>query len=332
MVRQTRLMTARWRADAVLDVDLEMRRLTLSIAGRCLLGVDPGESTDEILEAIETLFSDISSVHRIAFPFPKLIDALPLPGRRRCRAAQKTVARTLAKWIREMSDDRRERRQDCLAAVAGTLPQQMPENDPRLTEAFDTLMTILVSGVQTTAEALTAIWYLLALHPEVESRLHAELDRVPAADDLDAAAISRLTLLNDIQREALRLYPPVPGLSRTPVEPVELGGHLFDESEPLGLIPLHMHRDERYYREAEAFRPCRWHRPEADSIPAGAYFPFGLGGRRCLGELFATLETSVVIATVAREWRLARAEDADLRLGLRTTLRPNFLARLDPRR
>jgi cytochrome P450 len=193
----------------------------------------------------------------------------------------------------------------------------------------DEALTLLLAGHETTANALTWTWLLLARHPAVEARLHAELERVlggrpPAAEDLPALGFAR-----DVVAEAMRLYPPAWVVGRRAIEPAALGGWTVPKDGVVLACQWITHRDPRFWREPEVFRPERWSNGETATLPKFAYFPFGGGNRRCIGEAFAWTETVLVLATIARRLCFRAAPDlGEVAAQPLVTLRPAALVRM----
>ncbi|MFY9780745.1 MAG: cytochrome P450, partial [Candidatus Baltobacteraceae bacterium] len=181
------------------------------------------------------------------------------------------------------------------------------------------LVTLILAGHETTATALTWTWYVLATHPVVEARLHAELDavlgdRAPSLEDLP-----QLRYASNLFDEVLRLYPPAPVFGRRPLEDVELGGYRIERMASVVLSPYVTQRNPRYFADPLAFKPERW---EGEAPPKCAFFPFGAGSKTCIGEPFARLEGVLVLATLARRYRLRLLVDRPLPLSSQGLLRP----------
>jgi cytochrome P450 len=186
----------------------------------------------------------------------------------------------------------------------------------------DEVVTLLSAGHETTANALTWIWYLLARHPEVAARLVAELQVVLGDRDPTTADLPRLKYTEQVVLEVLRLYPPAYGMGRLALEPIELGGYLLPVGTTCFLSQWVSHRDERYFPQAEEFRPERWENDLARRIPKFAYYPFGGGPRVCIGSTLAMLEAVLVVATVARRFRFELVADHPVVPWPSITLRP----------
>ena len=206
----------------------------------------------------------------------------------------------------------------------------------------DEVVTLLVAGSETTANALSWAYYLLARHADVERRLHAEVDALLAprgrrdeAIALEAADLERLPYTRRVITETLRLYPPAYLLGRQAMEDVVLEGYRIPAGTTVLMSQYLMHRDARFFPDPEAFRPDRWSAPEPDSTapapPRCAFFPFGDGPRVCIGEPLAWLEAVLILAAVTYRWRLRLPQAAPEPVPEpRITLRPRGGLRLIP--
>jgi cytochrome P450 len=192
--------------------------------------------------------------------------------------------------------------------------------DPQLR---DEALTIFLAGHETTANALSWTLALLALHPEAEARLQEELDDAlsgepPEWEDLPALPYTRMVLA-----ESMRLYPPAWTIGRQPLEDFEVGGYHIRAGSIVMLSPWVVHRDRRFFPDPERFLPERWMTEEEEARHRFAYFPFGAGPRKCIGEGFAWMEGMLVLTTLLQRWRL--------RLAPRQRLEPEPLITLRPR-
>jgi cytochrome P450 len=170
----------------------------------------------------------------------------------------------------------------------------------------DEVVALLIAAVDTVPRTLTRTWELVGRHPEVEARLHAELDealdggRPPTLDDL-----ARLPYLDQVVGEVLRLHPSVHFIDRRPLADVELEGRRVGADDFLLLSPLLTQRDPRFYPEPAEFRPERFAPDQRAGRPRFAYFPFGAGPHACIGMSLARLELGLIVATLGSRWRLA---------------------------
>ena len=192
----------------------------------------------------------------------------------------------------------------------------------------DELMTLFGAGHETTAVALTWTWYLLSRHPEVKAKLDEELDRVLAGRPPSVSDLPRLPYTEMVIREALRLYPPVPGFAREPVEEVTIAGYEVPKRSLIVISPHVLHHDPRFFSDPERFDPERFAPAWEERIPRYAYLPFGGGPRVCIGNGFAMMEARLILATVARRHKLSLEPGETLRPTQLVTLRPSGPVRM----
>jgi cytochrome P450 len=188
-------------------------------------------------------------------------------------------------------------------------------------ELIDELMTLVVAGHETTASALNWTWYLLAVHPEVEARMHAELDAAPELPAPDIAQLDAFTYTQQVINEALRLYPPGWVLSRRTIEADVLGGYEIPPGTNV-LLPLYLlHRHPRFWKDPDLFWPERFAPEHEAERPRFAYMPFAAGPRHCIGETFALFEMQSHLYKIARRYRLIYVPDKPLELEAQINLR-----------
>ncbi|MBI4576843.1 MAG: cytochrome P450 [Planctomycetes bacterium] len=310
--------TARWEDGANLDIARAMTRLTMAIVAWTLFRVDVEAEASEIGEALETA---LAWQGRRFYPFYDLLARLPLPSNRRFREAMERLDRTIHRVIDE---GRRggEERGDLLSILLRARDEEGDGRGMSEEQLRDEAMTVFLAGHGTIAHALTWTWHLLSMHPEAQGRLHAELDRVlggrvPTPEDAD-----RLDFTRRVFAESMRLYPPAWLLGRRAASDYPVGDYCLPRGSTIFLCPYVTHRDPRFFPRPEAFDPDRW-TPEAEAVrPRYAYFPFGGGNRVCIGEAFAWLEGVLVLACVARRWRVRPAPGVRVRMEPRLTLGP----------
>ncbi|HWP42122.1 MAG TPA: cytochrome P450 [Blastocatellia bacterium] len=293
----------RWQDKTTLDISQEMMRLTLAIVGKTLFDADVESEAKEIGRAL----SDIMKLfNRITMPFPNLLNKLPLPSNFRFLRASRRLDQTIYRII----DQRRasgEDRGDLLSMLLLAQDDEGDRSGMTDRQLRDEAMTIFLAGHETTANALTWIWYLLSQHPEVEAKLHREIDetlegRLPASDD-----VPRLRYVDMVFAESMRLYPPAWVMGRQVLSDYPIGKYIAKSGAIILMSPYVMHRDARFYPNPSLFDPERW-TPEARAErPKFTYFPFGGGPRVCIGEQFAWMESILVIATLAQRWRFRLA-------------------------
>jgi cytochrome P450 len=324
MVRYADDLGRSWSDGQGLDVHEQMMKLTLSIVGRCLFDTDIADSAarriGDALSAALELFGKFQS-----FPFTDLLMRLPLPARRRFFDAKESLDSIVFGMINERraTGDRGDLLSTLLSVQYEDATGGMADQQVR-----DEAMTILLAGHETTANALTWTWYLVSQHPDVERRLHEEIDavlgdRLPSAEDLP-----RLSYAERILSEAMRLYPPAWVLGRRALDDHEADGYVIPRGSLVLLSPYVVHHDARWFPDPYGFDPDRWTSVEQRTRPKHAYFPFGGGPRLCIGESFAWMEGVLVLVTVARRWRFRLARGHPIGLQPAVTLRPKHGMRM----
>ncbi len=310
--------SAGWRDGQVLDVNVEMTRLTLRIVVRTLFGsgLDPAEA-DRVGRSLTALLEHFEWL--VTHPLGPLRLRIPTPRIRSFRAARASIHDTVAQLVAERTAAGTDG-DDLLSALLAARDEDGRGIDAVLLR--DEVVTLLLAGHETTANWLTFCWLALAEHPAVEARVHAELDDVLGAAPVQPGDLERLPYLRAVLEETLRLYPPAWGVGRRALERRSLGGFDVPERAVLGLSQFAVHRDARFWPAPERFDPERWLAPSAERVPRGAFFPFGDGPRRCIGEHFARAEAGIVMATLARTWSLDRVSHEPVELEAKVTLRP----------
>jgi len=291
-----------WQAGSTLDVSTEMPHLTLSIVAKTLFNADVRSQASEIGDAMTTV---LQMFRLLLMPFSEYMEKLPLPYVRRFEKARARLDSTIYGLIRE----RRKSGQDTGDLLSMLLLAQ--DEDDRMSDqqVRDEALTLFLAGHETTANALTWTWYLLSQHPEVERRLHQEIDEVLGGRAPEMADVPNLRYSEMILAEALRLYPPAWAIGRMATGPFSLGGVEVPGKSICILSPYLVQRDARWFPDPERFDPERWTPEGRDSRPKFSYFPFGGGARVCIGERFAWMEGVIVMAAIAQKWRLRLAPD-----------------------
>jgi cytochrome P450 len=192
----------------------------------------------------------------------------------------------------------------------------------------DEVLTFLIAGHETTALTLTWTWHLLAQHPEVERKLHQELDRVLGGRVPEFADLPALTYTERVIKESMRLYPPAWSLARTVISDFELRGYRIPAGANVVMSQWIMHRHPSYFPEPEKFDPDRWSPEKAQKLPRFAYFPFGGGPRQCIGSSFAMMEATLLLATIAQRFRFRSVPDHPVVAIPSFTLRPKYGMRM----
>lgn len=308
----------RWSDGRQVDMAAEMLRLTLTIVGNTLFAADTAINAGEIARAMTVVFEHF---HRLMLPFAGLLEGLPLPNRRRFEQARSLLDSAVYRFIRERRDAGNDAG-DLLSKLLFAVDDEGDGTGMSDEQVRDEIMTMFLAGHETTATTLTWTLYLLAVNPEAEAAFHEELDavldgRLPSVDDLP-----RLTYTRMLLSESMRVFPPVWTLTRKAVEDYPAGGYVIPAGSIVGMSQFVMHRDERFYADPERFDPGRWTPDEIAKRPKYAYFPFGGGPRGCIGEGFAWMEATLLLATLCQRWKLRVPTDYHPDFQPLITLRP----------
>jgi cytochrome P450 len=308
---------ADWRDGQTRDVHADMMAITQAIVAKTLFDADVSDAAWDVGQALHVLMEDFSQRRTRLFELPRFV---PTPGRRRARAAVERLDRVVYGIIA----DRRARGEDRGDLLSLLLDAQDADDGSRMTnrQVRDEIMMLFLAGHETTAVALSWTWYLLARHPEVEARLAAELRSVLGGRRPTVADLPRLRYAEMVVTESMRLYPPVYSLTRRVREACVVGGHRVEPETVLVMSQWVVHRDPRWFDAPAAFQPDRWENDLAKRLPRYAYFPFGGGPRLCIGNTFALMEATLLLATIAQRFRFTLAPGATVRPMLSVTLRP----------
>lgn len=321
MVAYADRAAARWRPGGELEMAREMNRLALAIAGKTLFGAEVEEEGDEIGAALNDV---MLAFRRLTNPLGALLDRLPVPGTLRVRNARRRLDATIFRMIAERRRSG-EDRGDLLSMLLAAVDDEGDGGGMTDEQLRDEALTLFLAGHETTANALAWSWHLLALHPEAEAAVHAEVDavlagRAPTADDVARLPVTRAALA-----ESMRLHPPAWAIGRQPLEDFAVGGYRVPAGVVVLMSPWLTHHDARWWPDPERFDLGRWSPAREAELPRFAYAPFGGGPRKCIGEGFAWTEGILVLAAIARRWRLRHAPGAKVGRQPLITLRPTGL-------
>lgn len=307
----------RWREGESFDVLKEMMGLTMMVAAKTLFDADAESEAKEIGEALSV---SVEFFNRFTLPFADLMAELPVPSTRKFQKAKRRLDGTIYRMIAERRASK-EDRGDLLSMLLHATDEEGGTGGMTDQQLRDEAMTIFLAGHETTANALTWTWYLLSQHPEVETRLHAEIDvlgrRLPTVDDLP-----KLSYTEKVLAESMRLYPPAWLLGYRAIRDYPVDRYLIPAGGIVLMSQYVMHHDPRYFPDPFRFDPERWELQAKAVRPKFSYFPFGGGPRVCIGESFAWMEGILLIATLAQRWRLRLVPSHPVALQPLITLRP----------
>ena len=309
---------SRWRDQQTCDLHQEMAELTLDIVTKSLFGSKLSHDTRAIGTEVAAVMERFFSQAALSFLIP---DGFPLPKSPRLLRSRRHLNRVIFSIIR----DRR-----ASAAPSNDLLQTLldahDEHGARMgdVQLRDEVMTLFLAGHETTSNALTWAWYLLAQNPAVEHALVSELDQVLAGRPPALSDLPRLPYTEMVVKESMRLYPPAWGIGRRAISDFEIGGYRIRAGTNIFILQWITHRDPRFFPDPVRFDPERWRVDPVRTgrIPRFAYFPFGGGPRVCIGAGFAMMEATLLLATIAQRYRFTRLPDPPVVPFFSVTLRP----------
>ena len=320
MIESGETMSDSWMDGEFRDIDKEMMRLTLWIVGKTLFSANVEDEAMQVGAAMNTI---VSMFNFMLLPFSEYLEKLPLPPIRKLKNARKTLDEVIYKII----DERRASGEDKGDLLSMLLLAQDEETGGGMTDkqVRDECLTLFLAGHETTANALTWTFYLLSQNPQAEKKFHAELDDVLGGRALTPEDFGKLKYTEHILAESMRLFPPAWTIGRLATEEHEFNGFQIPKNGLVLASQYVMHRDPRFWENADEFQPERWDKLSIKE--AGnkfIYFPFSKGVRNCVGEGFAWMEGVLLLAIMGRKWKLSLASEQKIGLQAMVTLRPKY--------
>jgi cytochrome P450 len=316
-----------WNEGDIVAIDPAMARITVKVIVSVMFGTELDDPTTETVQNNLEPLGKMFEPKAAQFLLPEWV---PTRERIEFERAVDNLEGVLDSLVRQ-----RRGTEDGEMDLLSILLRAQGEVDEVTDELVrDELMTMLLAGHDTTALSLTYTWYLLAQHPEIERRVHDEIDDVLGGEPPTADDVRDLDLTERVIQEAMRLYPPVYTIFREPSEDVRLGGYDVPEGSLVMLPQWGVHRDPRWYDDPETFDPDRWTSDRASNRPNYSYFPFGGGPRHCIGKHLSMLEAQMILATVAQNYRLRLApeQSAELDFAPSLTMHPSEPIRMEVQR
>jgi len=318
-------MRDQWKPEAEFDISAEMMRLALQVVARTLFDTEVTPEIHDINDQVNVIMDLYHFL--MTLPRAELLLNSPLPKMRRFRAAKKRLDDVVDGMIhsrRSEVDARSSDRGDLLSMLVAARDDEVGGDHRRLTseELRDQVLTLFLAGFETVANALSWTWLLLGQNPVAEARLHVEIDavlngRLPTFDD-----IPRLEYTSMVLSESMRLYPPAWAMGREVLEDVSIGPYSLRKGTMVFFSQYLVQRDPRWFPEPEQFKPERFTPAAKAGRPRFAYFPFGGGGRQCIGESFAWMEATLALVTLAQRWQVELVQGQKIEMLPKITLRP----------
>jgi cytochrome P450 len=300
MVKFAEKMLARWQDGDIRDITKEMMDVTLEIITDTMFGTSVIDKHENGLREL------IDEGHRLITEKIRMEGHEPPEETQKRNLALQQGLERLNQIIYAIIEERRNqpenKRHDLLSSLLRT---GMTDKQLR-----DQVITIFLAGHETTANTLAWTWYLLSQHPEVEAKFHEELRRVLNGHAPTYESLKELTYTRMIIQESMRLYPAAWSIGRIAKEDVVIGEYEFKKGEWFMMSQYAVHRDPKWYKNPDEFIPERFEGDFLKTIPTYAYFPFGGGPRVCIGNNFAFMEATLLLATIGQQFKLDLTEGA----------------------
>ena len=349
ILEQTDKATSAWNDRQQIDLHHEMSRLALGIVGKALMDIDLSDLSNEVSGPIDSAMRDFSSRFESWFNPPMWVPTTRnLRAKRNIRQLDLVVNRIITQR-RQSGGDRGDLLSKLIAARDEVDQTGMTDRQLR-----DEVMTLFLAGHETTANALAWTWFLLSQHPAIEQKLQEELATVIGRREPEAADMPGLSYTDAVIKESMRLFPPAYAFSRRVLVDTQIGPYHVPAKSAVIMSQWVVHRDKRWWYEPEHFLPERWISDQADAnafvsvearqgaglasakparsqgvllrtpanCPQYAYFPFGAGPRGCVGNTFAMLEATLVVASIAKKFRFELIDPREVTPWPSVTLRP----------
>lgn len=315
MVRVTDAALGSWHDGQAMNLHNEISRVTMEVVADVLFG--SGMAPDDVRVVSDSM--EVVNEYMANSPeaILKLPTKVPTPRNLALVRAVKQIDELLYRIIAKR------RAADARNDLLGTLLAAQDDDGAKMSDEQlrDEAVTLFLAGHETTALTLAHTFYLLSKNPDVERKLYAEIasvlgGRLPTADDARALPYAERVL-----KESMRLYPPAWTTGREVAEDVTIGGYTIPKGAQILMTQWVVHRDPRWFPNPEGFDPDRWTPERAKEIPRFAYFPFGGGPRICIGNHFAMMEATLILALIVQRFRI------ELLPGQRLDLKPSVTLR-----
>src|SRR5215211_5261785 len=336
MVAAGQKMLSRWEElytpEDIVDGHEEMMRVTLDVINRTMFRADVTREAGRVGTAMTVLTRYAFAQAGNPFSVPLWV---PTRRNREFYQALQTIDSVVLGLIRARQAARERGEQPRGDLLDMLLDAEDAETGERMTDqqVLDEVKTVFAAGHETTANALTWTWLLLCEHPEASEKLKAELDVVLGGRPPTSADLPNLPYTRQVFEEALRLYPPVPALVRRVVRPTTLGNYEIRAASRILISIYNIHRHPEFWPRPTRFEPERFSPERKASQHDLAYIPFGAGQHKCIGNDFALIEGTLLLAMVAQRYEFVLVAGRPVEREVAVTMRPRegLYVRLRPR-
>ncbi len=308
-------------ADSYHDISLDMMGLTFKIVGDTLFGSDLGAEAVQVKDALYTVLHLATQRMMSVFKPPR---SWPTPSNLKFQRAAYQLQEVVRKIIQQRVKSTNLDEPMTYDVLTRLLVAHQSNGADHMSDQqlVDEINTIILAGHETTSQTLSWTWYLLARNPEAEKKLQTELKavlqgRIPGLDDIPKLIYTKMVI-----KEAMRLYPPIPVISRTPIQADEVGGFSIAPGTVVSICPYVTHRNPQLWLNPENFDPERFSPENEKTIQEFSYFPFSAGPRSCIGEHFAMTEAILILSILSSKFRLTLRPGGEVKTNASITLSP----------
>jgi cytochrome P450 len=315
MAGETLKVAGAWRDGETRNIADDMMRITLAIVCRTLFSTQLNVDVDRIGALMHDLLEGAQMVISQSQSWLEL-------ATHRIQRRQHEAAREMQAIIDRIIAQRKAHAVDNGDLLSMLMAARDDEGQPMSdAQLRDEVITLFLAGHETTANAVTWTLYLLSQHPDIEAKVIEEMAALngepPAVRDLQ-----KLPYLEQVMKESMRLYPPAGGATREPIEDIELAGYAVPKGSNIAISSYAMHHNPELFPDPERFDPERFTPEREVQIPRYAYLPFGAGPRVCIGNVFALMETRILLACILQRWKLSLAPGQKVKAEQLFTIRP----------
>lgn len=292
-----------WKDEEERLTSRDMMELTLAIIAKTMFSMDMRQGHEKVGKHFDVIMNIATKRIRSVLKSPL---ALKTPQNKSLTEAIKKIDDVLYEIIEKRSN--LDTQNDLLEVLMKARDEESNEGMSNQ-QLRDEAMTILLAGHETTANALSWCLYLISQHPDKAKRLYEEVDRVLGKKRANYDSMKDLIYTQQIIWESMRLYPPAWLISRKAIADVTIGNYRIHKGETVMMSSYVMHRSEKYFSNADEFLPERFQNGKVQGVPEFVYFPFGGGPRVCIGNHFAMMEATLVLATLVQHYSFELTSD-----------------------
>jgi len=313
-----RVLDGHAREGAAFSLDAAMGHVTADIICRTIFSTSlESRTARDVFHAFLEFERSCANVDLKRLLLDKPFADIPQPAnvQAACRLIRTRIGEMLDQRIAAGDQD------DIVKAVLDARDPDTGEGFTR-EEMIDQLGVFFLAGHETSASVLTWAFFMLSEQPDAVARMRAEIDAVAGSGPIAVEHVKRLAFVRNIFREAARLYPPITFIPRVAMRSTRVAGYAVSRGTMIMIAPWTIHRHTGLWANADRFDPDRFAAEREAGVPPGAYIPFGLGPRICVGAAFATIEATLILARLVRRYDIAAIDPASVRPVARLTARP----------